>query len=84
MQSMESKVLNFCYVKKKMISSLNFQTKFVIWAGCSSDNGTGYMIETHARDSSTVQFRCVCSGVVDSGNTRRFCHLHVITCPRNS
>ena len=56
----------------------------MIWAGCSSDNGTGYMIETHAVDSSSVQFRCVCSGVADSDNTRRFCHLHVITCPRNS
>lgn len=65
-------------------SILDLEDTIAIFAACSADNGSGYMIDTNAISETHVQYRCVCTGVTDDRESRRYCHLHLITCPRYS
>lgn len=65
-------------------SEQDLENTVAIFAACSVTNGISAMLETNAISDAHVQFRCICSGVADENDSRRYCYLHLFTCPRYS
>lgn len=64
-------------------TEIDLENNIALFAACTVDGGTREELEFHAMNPQKVQYRCKCSGFV-SGENRRTCYIHILSCPRYS